>query len=115
MFHDSPATFLYDFQPPRRIGLTELRASFDEMTSASDGPVTCRVAEIETHVLADDVAWTAAIMRVTASMKDGSVLDLTYRATDIWRKIDGRWAVIHEHASVPVNPSTGEADLRSTP
>ena len=48
-------------------------------------------------------------------MKDGSELDITYRATDIWRSIDGRWAVIHEHASMPVDPVTGQADLQSTP
>lgn len=85
------------------------------MAEAANGPVTCEVAEVETNVLADDIAWTAAIMHVTASMKDGSELDVTYRATDLWRRIEGRWAVIHEHASMPVDPVTGQADLQSSP
>ncbi|WP_197375908.1 YybH family protein [Mycolicibacterium baixiangningiae] len=115
MFHDVPQTFVYDFSPPRRIDLTELRESFTAMTEAAQGPLTCEVVEVATDVLADDIAWTAAIMHVTASMKDESELNITYRATDLWRKIDGRWAVIHEHASMPVNPLTGQADLQSTP
>lgn len=115
MFHDMPQTFVYDFSPPRRITLTELRENFTAMTQAAQGPVTCEVVEVTTDVLAEDIAWTAAIMKVTASMKDESELDITYRATDLWRKIDGRWAVIHEHASIPVNPLTGQADLQSTP
>lgn len=115
MFHDVPQTFLYDFTPPRRIGLAELRENFTAMTEAAQGPVVCEVVEVDTDVLAADIALTAAIMRVTASMKDGSELDITYRATDLWRQIDGRWAVIHEHASMPVDPLTGQADLQSNP
>lgn len=114
MFHDVPQTFLYDFTPPRRIDLTELRENFTAMTEAAQGPVTCEVVEVATDVLAEDIAWTAAIMHVTASMKSGSELDITYRATDLWRRIDDRWAVIHEHASMPVNPLTGQADLQSS-
>lgn len=115
MFHDAPDTFIYDFSPPRRIDLDGLRASFTGMADAADGPLVCEVVEMQTHVLSDDIAWTAAVMHVAATMKDGSSLDLTYRATDLWRKIDERWVVIHEHASVPVNPVTGDADLASTP
>ena len=115
MFHDVPETFVYDFTPPRRIDLTTLRENFTAMTAAAQGPVTCEVVEVATDALTDDIAWTAAILHVFASMKDGSELDITYRATDLWRKIDDRWAVIHEHASMPVNPFTGQADLQSNP
>jgi ketosteroid isomerase-like protein len=52
-------------------------------------------------------------MHVNAPMRDDTTLDLVYRATDIWRKIDQRWVVIHEHASMPVDPTTARADLTS--
>jgi hypothetical protein len=48
MFRDAPQTFLYDFTPPRRIDLTELRGNFTAMTEAVQGPVTCEVVEVVT-------------------------------------------------------------------
>ena len=39
----------------------------------------------------------------------------TFRVTDVFRKIKGDWFIVQEHASFPVDPQTGKADLSSTP
>jgi DNA-binding transcriptional ArsR family regulator len=47
--------------------------------------------------------------------KQGKKLDLTVRVTDVYKKAQGRWLVIHEHVSVPVDLETGKPDLASKP
>lgn len=115
MFHERPETILFDYTPPRAGNTEHLRESFRAASGGLVGSMTCEVREVETYLLSPDAAWTAAIMHVAAQYENGNAIDVTYRATDIWRKIDDRWAVVHEHASLPVDPITGRADLQSLP
>ena len=39
-------------------------------------------------------------------MRDGKTLDLTVRVTDVYRKIGGKWLIVHERVSVPVDLTT---------
>jgi ketosteroid isomerase-like protein len=43
------------------------------------------------------------------------MVDLNIRVTDVLRKTNGRWLIIHEHASFPVDMATGKADFLSKP
>jgi len=52
---------------------------------------------------------------VTGSDKHGKKLDMQVRVTDAYQKIGGRWLVVHEHVSVPVDLDTGKPDLASKP
>jgi ketosteroid isomerase-like protein len=52
---------------------------------------------------------------VTGTDKHGKKLDLTLRVTDVYQKMRGRWFVVHEHVSVPVDLDTGKPDLASKP
>jgi hypothetical protein len=47
--------------------------------------------------------------RTNGPWKDWMPLDLTVRVTDIYRKVNGKWPVIHEHVSWPVDLATGKA------
>ena len=38
-----------------------------------------------------------------------------WRATVCYRKLDGRWLVTHEHASVPFDAQSGQASLGLEP
>jgi len=55
------------------------------------------------------------IQRVAGTDKQGKKLDLTVRVTDVYKKTRGRWLIIHEHVSVPVDLDTGKPDLTSKP
>ena len=48
---------------------------------------------------------------------DGTPIDMTVRVTDVYRKIDGKWLIVQEHVSVPIDFSTGKPvpDLMSKP
>jgi ketosteroid isomerase-like protein len=42
-----------------------------------------------------------ALIEVRATTKTGQRLDMWWRATICYRKVDGAWQVIQEHALVP--------------
>ena len=43
---------------------------------------------------------------------DDKRVDLVFRVTDVYRTINGKWLIIHEHMSFPVAPATGKSGLR---
>lgn len=55
------------------------------------------------------------IQHLVVTDKDGKKTDLTARVTDGYRKINGKWLIVLEHVSVPVDSNTGKADLSSKP
>ncbi|WP_408884333.1 YybH family protein [Kozakia baliensis] len=59
------------------------------------------------------MAYGYMIQHFSGKRKGGSNVNLSARVTDVYRKIAGRWFIVHEHASVPVNIETGMADLHS--
>ena len=67
-------------------------------------------------VVADrNLAYSHSIQHVAGTDKQGKKLDLTVRVTDVYKKAHGRWQIIHEHVSVPVDLDTAKPDLTSKP
>jgi ketosteroid isomerase-like protein len=52
-----------------------------------------------------NLAWTGFNWRITAVAKDGSVDEREGRMTILWEQRDGVWLIVHEHSSVPYDPS----------
>ncbi len=61
------------------------------------------------------VAYTRYIDDSTFTAKDGSKTHAVVRTTDVLRKSNGKWRIVQEHVSFPVDPTTGKADMLSTP
>ena len=55
------------------------------------------------------------IVHLTGKRKDGNAMDVTMRITDVLRKVDETWLIVHERVSVPVELASGKADLTSKP
>lgn len=49
-----------------------------------------------------DCAWGTATIKEDALMKDGKRELATMRWTVIWEKRDGKWLIVHDHASEPL-------------
>ena len=78
------------------------------------GPITVELTDLD--IGADrNLAFSHSIQRVAGTDKQGKKLDLTVRVTDVYQKIGGRWYIIHEHVSVPVDLDTDKGDLSSKP
>lgn len=64
---------------------------------------------------AGTLAYSHSIQRFACTDSKGNKSAVTLRATDVYRKADGRWLIVHEHYSVPVDLDTAKADLNSKP
>jgi ketosteroid isomerase-like protein len=65
-------------------------------------------------VVSGDLAAAHFILPIKWTDKNGSHLERG-RGTHIFKKIDGKWLIWHEHFSVPFDPATGKAVLDATP
>src|SRR6516162_4760382 len=106
---------VFDVVPPRQyIGAAAYRKNWQTFLDSLDGPVTVDLTDLD--IGADrNLAYSHSIQRVTGTDKHGKKLDLTLRVTDVYQKMRGRWFVVHEHVSVPVDLETQKPDLASKP
>jgi uncharacterized protein (TIGR02246 family) len=63
----------------------------------------------------DDVAFSHSLNRIHGTMTNGQRTDLWLRSTACYRRIDGRWLIVHVQVSVPVDLATGRAVLDLKP
>src|SRR6516165_2927867 len=107
------ALVVFDVVPPRQyVGAAAYRKDWQTFLDGLDGPITVELTDLD--VGADrNLAYSHSIQRVTGTDKQGKKLDMTLRVTDVYQRIRGRWLVIHEHVSVPVDLDTGTPDLAS--
>ncbi len=67
-----------------------------------EGPIDYEIRDL--HVAtAGELALCHYVGRVKLTRKGGGNPDYWVRVTSGWRKVNGRWMVIHEHVSMPVS------------
>ncbi|MFL5335470.1 MAG: YybH family protein, partial [Geminicoccaceae bacterium] len=89
----------YDRAPPLATRGID-RLALERWLAGWDGPVNGEMRELRIDV-SGDVAFSASLNRMYARAKRGKDMDLWVRATLGFRKIEGRWRIVHEHISVP--------------
>jgi ketosteroid isomerase-like protein len=62
-----------------------------------------------------NLAYSDSFQHHLAKTKAGGSHDLTVRVTDVYRKSGGKWLIVQEHVSVPMDLQTGKADLQFKP
>jgi ketosteroid isomerase-like protein len=83
-------------------------------TFAKDAPVLFEITD-PTIEASEDRGFSHSLNHVRASLGGGGILDMYWRETLGWQKIDGEWKIVHAHSSVPFNPSTGMASTGLKP
>jgi uncharacterized protein (TIGR02246 family) len=107
--------FIFDALPPRQyVGAAAYRKDWEGFLAAYPTSIHAEVSDWKTET-DGNLAYGHGIFRTSGPDKDGKPLDLTVRVTDVYRKFNGKWLVIHEHVSWPVDLATGKADLSSKP
>lgn len=107
--------FVFDAIPPREYPSWEAyKKDWEGLFSAYPGPVKNTVSELDITVVGS-IAYGHDIQAGTFTRKDGSKLNVTVRVTDVYRKLNGKWLIVQEHVSLPVDLETGKADLLSKP
>jgi uncharacterized protein (TIGR02246 family) len=115
VYEPGQALVVFDVVPPRQyVGAAAYRKDWKTFFDSLNGPITVELTDLD--IGADrNLAYSHSIQRVAGTDKQGKKLDLTVRVTDVYQKIHGRWFIIHEHVSVPVDLDTDKPDLNSKP
>jgi ketosteroid isomerase-like protein len=107
--------FVFDALPPRAYPSAQAyRKDFEGLLRAFPGPVHDSVQEYAVTVIGP-VAYAHHVQDVRLTRKNGTVWHVVIRVTDVYRKMAGRWVIVQEHVSWPVDPKTGKADFLSRP
>ena len=104
----------YDLAPPLQYqGNAAYRKDYADFLAQYIGPIEFESRDLRI-VAGDDVAFYHALERMSGTLKSGEKSDMWIRATSCLKKIHGRWLIVHDHLSVPVDFATGKAvmDLR---
>jgi ketosteroid isomerase-like protein len=107
--------FVFDVTPPRQhVGWADYKKDWDEIFATFPGPTTFTLSDLSITV-SGDVAYGHSIQDSHFTAKDGSKVELVVRVTDVYRKIGGKWLIVQEHVSIPVDLDTMKPDPLSKP
>ena len=96
-----PDILMFDVPPPLfSRGLDAYMATWDLFFSCSDKPVVFDFHDLQITA-GSDTAFATGIGHCVSTDPHGKHEALQFRLTMGFRKIDGRWLIIHEHHSVP--------------
>ncbi|HUB20021.1 MAG TPA: nuclear transport factor 2 family protein [Acidobacteriaceae bacterium] len=111
----APDVFVFDVIPPRQyVGYDAYKKDWEDVLAGTPGPITAKVSDLSVTVVGS-VAYTHYLVEGTMTDKDGKANPLVVRSTDVWRKMNGKWLIVEEHNSFPVDLTTGQADMLSKP
>ena len=95
----APGAVIHGLAPP----LSERGLSRDDTAAwleTWEGPVLVDASDVELE-LVEGLAWSTALNRMRGRKVDGEEVDLWFRTTLCFRRIEGEWRIVHDHASVP--------------
>jgi uncharacterized protein (TIGR02246 family) len=106
---------VFDAVPPRQyVGAKAFRKDYEELFAVFPGPNTGKFGDLRVTT-AGTLGYAHTIGTFDLTDRAGKHVTWTFRLTDVFRKINGKWIIVHEHASWPVDPATGKADFLSKP
>ncbi len=95
-------------------GADTFRKVWQEAFSMVQGPINYEIRDLDITV-GDDVAFSHSFNQLSATLTNGQMFGPWVRWTACFRKIDGRWRIVHHQVSVPVDLETGRALLDLKP
>jgi ketosteroid isomerase-like protein len=98
----------------QRVGVDDVRPRTEQWFASFHGPIGYETRDVRVTA-GDDVAFAHFTYRVSGTLASGEELGMWNRATLCFRKIDGKWRIMHEHDSVPFDPETGLASTNLEP
>lgn len=107
--------FVFDVTPPRQhVGWADYKADWESTFRTMPPKFHFSISDLSVTVVGP-VAYGHSVQTVAFTRANGSKGGFIVRVTDVYRKIHGRWLIVQEHVSVPVDLDTGKADLLSKP
>lgn len=104
-YYPGPDYLAYDVMPPFSFeGRDTFRAHWKRFFEMFDAAPVFERAGTRVHC-SGDLAFTTGFTRFAASI-EGKAFDLWTRETLGYRKFEGKWRIIHDHVSVPIDLQT---------
>ena len=113
-FYDHSASLVaYDVVPPvQYTGWDSYKKDFGDFFALFDGPISDEASDMAI-VAEGNLGYSRMVEHVTGKQKNGQPMDMLVRVTDVYRKSKGKWLIIHEHVSVPVDLDSGKAVMQA--
>lgn len=113
--HYAADAVLYDVKPPyQTMGAIAWKHTWEACIGYFPPSFGIEIRDLHIHAGAD-VAMSHFIFRLTGAGKDHPAAQTWLRTTTGYKKIQGKWKIVHEHGSVPFNPHTMEAVFTMEP
>jgi ketosteroid isomerase-like protein len=107
--------FVFDVIPPREyVGARAYREDWKGVLENFNGPISAEISDLKI-TSSNGLGFGHSIQHFSGADHSGKNIDWTLRVTDCYKKIKGKWLIVHEHYSVPVDLQTAKADLTSKP
>jgi uncharacterized protein (TIGR02246 family) len=115
MTYYAPDVLTFDLLPPLQYrGAEAIRNRLSEWFSSFEGPIGFEMRGLEITE-GGDVAFCHSLNGVIGTNTGGKRVEMWWRATTCFRKIDGQWLVTHGHSSEPFDMRSGKALLDLKP
>ncbi len=99
----------FDILPPLQTrGAETFVTHWQQFFESHQGPIHVEFPDVRIAT-GDDVAFSYCVHRIKGTLKDGQQTDWWLRWTACYRKVNGKWLIVHEHVSVPVDLKSGQA------
>jgi len=99
----------FDINPPLRYAGTEgKRRAWQAAFAAYDGPIAYEVRDLNVTV-DGDLGFAHSLNHVSGTLANGRNSGMWLRWSACFRRIDGGWLVVHDHASIPADLEHGRA------
>lgn len=111
----APEVVSFDLGPPLRHGGGQaFTERWQELFVAYPSAIHYEVSDLSVTA-GDDVAFSHSLNRISGTLKDGRTSERWLRWTACYRKVNGRWLIVHEQVSVPVDVRSGKGLLDLKP
>jgi ketosteroid isomerase-like protein len=105
----------FDFEPPLSYtGLEAKLGNWKKIFAMHERPLGYELRDLVVCV-AGDVAFSHSFNRISGTRTDGTQASRWVRCTNCFRRIEGRWLIVHDHVSVPADAGSGRAMLDLAP
>jgi ketosteroid isomerase-like protein len=92
---------------------TRSARDWENFLQVYEGPIIYKMVDMDVDT-DGKLGCVHVIEHIAGTDKQGKKKEWNLRVTEIYRKINGKWQIVHEHASVPVDLKTRKADILSS-
>lgn len=109
MSHYANDSVTFDIMPPlKHQGISAYRKLWEECLPYFEGNLGYEIRDLNITI-GSDVAFSHSLNRMNGATTNGEKMDTWMRATVCYQKVDGKWKVVHEHVSVPIDVENNKA------